>query len=109
MPVDGVNSLANLQQLQPLQPMRPLETQPAASHDNTVAGGFSSVLNHLLAESRQSNDAATKAIEDLATGKAQDLHTVTVAVAQADVSFRMILELRNRLSDALQEITRMQV
>ena len=45
----------------------------------------------------------------LATGEAQDLHTVSLAVAQADLSFRLILELRNRLADALQEVTRMQV
>jgi flagellar hook-basal body complex protein FliE len=32
-----------------------------------------------------------------------------LAVAQADLSFRLILELRNRLSEAYQEIMRMQV
>jgi flagellar hook-basal body complex protein FliE len=32
-----------------------------------------------------------------------------LAVAQADLSFRLILELRNRLADAFQEVTRMQV
>ena len=42
-------------------------------------------------------------------GNAQDLHTVSLAVAQADLSFRLILEMRNRLSDVFQEVTRMQV
>jgi flagellar hook-basal body complex protein FliE len=32
-----------------------------------------------------------------------------LAVSQADLSFRMILEIRNRLTEAYQEIMRMQV
>jgi flagellar hook-basal body complex protein FliE len=103
MPIDAVNTITSLPRLTPL-----VAPAPAFS-DQTVVGGFGSVLSHLLGESQQANAAATAAIEDLATGRAQDLHTVTLAVAQADVSFRMILEMRNRLSDALQEITRMQV
>ena len=103
MPVDAMNSIA------PLPRLAPLSASPPAFSEQPVVGGFASVLSNLLGESQQANAAATAAIEDLATGRAQDLHTVTLAVAQADVSFRMILEMRNRLSDALQEITRMQV
>ncbi|HEV3435751.1 MAG TPA: flagellar hook-basal body complex protein FliE [Gemmata sp.] len=103
MPIDSIGSIV------PLARLNPLVAPQALASDQPVVGGFASVFSHLLAESQQANAAATAAIEDLATGKAEDLHTVTLAVAQADVSFRMILEMRNRLSDALQEITRMQV
>lgn len=106
MPVDSINTITPLARLTPLSS---LVAPQASINDQPVVGGFASVFNHLLAESQQANATATAAIEDLATGKAEDLHTVTLAVAQADVSFRMILEMRNRLSDALQEITRMQV
>jgi flagellar hook-basal body complex protein FliE len=34
---------------------------------------------------------------------------VALAVAQADLSFRLALEVRNRLLDAYQEVSRMQV
>jgi flagellar hook-basal body complex protein FliE len=70
--------------------------------------GFAAVLNGLLDNNRQTTEAANTAIRDLATGDAQDLHTVSLAVAQADLSFRLILEIRNRLADALQDVTRMQ-
>jgi flagellar hook-basal body complex protein FliE len=103
MPLEALSSIASLPKLNSLSP------PSLALNEQPVVGGFAAVFNHFLAESQQANAAATSAIEDLATGKAEDLHTVTLAVAQADVSFRMILEMRNRLSDALQEITRMQV
>ena len=97
--VGAAGALAPLQRLEPLARPQPSEAQPAA-------GGFAGVLNGLLATNNQANAAAEVAIRDLATGDAQDLHTVSMAVAQADVSFRLLLELRNRLSDAFQEVTR---
>lgn len=99
MPIDSIAPLASLPRL---APQAPAESQPATS-------GFGAVLNGLLDGNRQANVAADAAVTALATGEAQDLHTVSLAVAQADLSFRLILELRNRLADALQEVTRMQV
>ena len=92
MAVDSVCTLTPIMRLDRLG-----HAQPAG--DTAPASGFANVLNGILAA----------AVTDLATGKAQDLHTVSLAVAQADMSFRLILELRNRLADAFQEVTRMQV
>ncbi len=102
MAIDGLTSLSRLQPLAPLAPHGTSEAQPAGS-------GFATILNGLLDNNRQTNAAADAAVTALATGESQDLHTVSLAVAQADLSFRMILELRNRIADALQEVTRMQV
>lgn len=108
MALDGINAMAPLARLAPLAPLAPPEAPPSLGGQG-AAGGIASIFQHFLAESQQANAAATSAIEDLATGRAEDLSEVTLAVSQADLSFRLILELRNRLSDALQEITRMQV
>lgn len=102
MPVDSIASLGTLTRLQPLA-----DAPPAAGAN--PAGGFAAVLNGLLGQNTQANAAADAAVAGLADGTAQDLHTVTLAVAQADLSFRLILELRNRLAEAFQEVTRMQV
>lgn len=103
MPVDSLAPLTPLPRLEPLAPQSPTELTSAGG------SGFASILNGLLAENRETTAAADAAVTALATGEAQDLHTVSLAVAQADLSFRLILELRNRLADAFQEVTRMQV
>lgn len=103
MPVDALSPLAPLPRLGSLTPPQP----PAGAAP--PGGGFAQVLNGLLANNTQAYEASNAALRDLATGNAQDLHTVTLAVARADMSFRLLLEIRNRLSDAFQEITRMQV
>ena len=105
MPIEAINTsmpLAPLARLEPLAPKVVDEAPPGSS-------GFASVLSGMLARNQQANAAADAAIADLATGKSQDLHTVALAISQADVSFRLILEMRNRLSDAFQEISRMTV
>lgn len=98
----GVPSVGNLAPLAPL-------TRPTAASDTNPAGGFGQVLASLLNENQQANATADAAVAALVTGEAQDLHTVSAAVAQADLSFRLILELRNRLTEAFQEVSRMQV
>jgi flagellar hook-basal body complex protein FliE len=105
MPIDALAPLPSLPRLQPLSALGPQQgPEPKAG-----ATGFGSLLNNMLEGNRHANEAANSAIRDLATGEVQDLHTVALAVTQADLSFRLILEMRNRLSDALQEITRMQI
>lgn len=100
MPVGSIGSLP------PLTPLTPTSRPDAPA----VAGsGFAQVLGGMLAQNTQATATADAAVADLATGQAQDLHTVSMAVAQADLSFRLILELRNRLTEAYQEVQRMQV
>lgn len=106
MPMDSIATVSSLPRLQPLlapQAQAPAEIQPAAG--TPFAGVLTSVLNGNI----EANRNADAAVQALATGEAQDLHTVSLAVTQADLSFRLILELRNRLADAFQEVTRMQV
>lgn len=97
------DSLAPLGRLAPLSPA----TVPQA--ESASAGGFAQVLNSVLAGPTQASAAADTAIRDLATGDAQDLHTVSLAVANADLQFRLLLEIRNRLADAFQEVSRIQI
>jgi flagellar hook-basal body complex protein FliE len=107
MPIDGFTPVSPLPPLPQLAPLAPLTAQPAGAQAS--GSGFAAVFTNLLEKNREANETANNAVRDLATGEVQDLHTVALAVTQADLSFRLILEMRNRLSDALQEITRMQV
>lgn len=101
----AVSAIGSLPPLAPLAPTaRPEPSAPAAA-----GSGFGQVLQSVIAQNTQAAATADEAVTALATGQAQDLHSVSLAVAQADLSFRLILELRNRLTDAFQEVQRMQV
>jgi len=99
-------TLAPLPSLSQLAAPPSLADRPSAG---VPADGFGRVLNGLLAQNTTAQASADDAVRAVATGEAQDLHTVSLAVAKADLSFRLILELRNRLADVVSEVTRMQV
>lgn len=86
-----------------------LPTPPAGAATQTTGGMFERLFDQALQGAAQSHENAQSAIRDLATGKTDQLHGVLLQVAQADLSFRLIMEIRNRLTDAYQEIMKMQV
>lgn len=97
-----------------LEPLSPLSRMPSAAPagaggESASGGAFGGMVAGLLATNGAANANAERAVQDLAAGRSQDLHTASLAVAEADLSFRLILELRNRLTEAFQEVTRMQV
>jgi flagellar hook-basal body complex protein FliE len=53
------------------------------------------------------NTADTKA-GALLTGNGMDVHTAMIAVEQADLSFQLMMQVRNKIVAAYQEISRMQ-
>ena len=48
-------------------------------------------------------------VQKLATGQPVDMHDVTIPTEQANLSFQLGLQVRNKLIDAYQELMRMQV
>src|SRR5947208_2923638 len=75
----------------------------------TASGPFARLLHDALSQANAQEAQANQAVQDLAGGRSNDVHGVVLAVAKADLTFRLLLEIRNRLTDAFQEILRMQV
>ena len=68
---------------------------------------FQSTLNSLISQvDSQLKDASQRA-EDFAVGKKTNLHEVMIASEKADLSFQFLLQIRNKLLEAYQEIMRM--
>ncbi len=76
------------------------------------SSGTSGFLDSLKSAIGKVNDAemeAGRAIDSLMTGETQDIHRTMVALQQADVSFQLMMQIRNKLVAAYEEIQRMQV
>lgn len=101
----AIETLAPLTRLQMTAP----GLAPRAEASTSPAGGFARVLEQVVGGAASADAKAAQAIEDLASGAAEDVHTAVLAVAQADLSFRLALELRNRLQEAYQQVTQIQV
>jgi len=80
-----------------------------AKHDETSKTSFSGLVEGLLEKANAPHVEADSALADLAKGKTEDVHGVVLSMVKADMSFRFALEVRNRLTEAYQEIMRMQI
>ena len=83
----------------------------------TIAGGhkakglqdFSKTLKDIVREVNEAGLNADKAVAELAQGKADSLHGVMLAMSKADLSFRFLMQTRDKLVGAYNEIMRMQI
>ena len=91
------------------QVTQPLSTEARAGSTESGGGSFPKMLNQLLENAAQSHQSAEAAVRQMALGQTDNLHEVMLQMAQADLSFHLILEIRNRLTDAYQEVMKMQM
>ncbi len=75
----------------------------------SVLDTFERMISDFKTSTAHDEGLVDEAIKDLALGKSTDFHTVALTIAKSDLHFRFGLELRNRLTDAYQEVMRMQV
>ena len=91
--------------INPIQgPTPPIVPRPAdgagAKKGASPQNGFGEMLRNCVEKVDSSQQASSQAIQDLLTGKTQDSLSVVAAVAKADLSFKLLLELRNKLVEA---------
>ncbi len=82
---------------------------PASAGKATGADGFRRIVDELIGTSTRDDAKADQAVLDVALGRSDDIPGAALAVGMADLSFRRVLEVRNRLVEAYQEIMRMPV
>ena len=71
-------------------------------------GGFGGVLKSALQEVNQLNTGAESQIGGLLQGGPPDMTGVMVAVEKADVAFQLMMQVRNKIVTAYQDIEKMQ-
>jgi flagellar hook-basal body complex protein FliE len=91
---------------------RPNVSLPVPGEKQTKTGsadGFSQALSKAVAEVNDLHQKADKAVMNIQAGRTENLHEAVIALEKADVSFRTMMTVRNKLIEAYQEIMRMQV
>jgi len=70
---------------------------------------FGDVLKKSIGEVNDIQKAGEKAMEDMATGQVKDLHQAALAIDKAEMSMKLMLEVRNKAINAYKEILRTQI
>lgn len=70
---------------------------------------FTDVLSEAVSKVNDEQLAAQQKVEQYVSGSGPSLHETLISLEKADVSFRMMMQVRNKLMDAYSEIMRTQV
>lgn len=97
-----------IQQVGPQNMQGPTVTQDKHPIEK-ASGNFTDMMKSIINEVNESQAQGDLAIEQMQTGDASHLHDVMIAVEEADVSLRMLVQIRNRAVTAYEEIMRMQI
>jgi flagellar hook-basal body complex protein FliE len=81
---------------------------PVAENSNSPEPGFHEVLGSAIDEIQQLGSEADTAVAGVLNGTGTDVHAAMIAVEKADLSFQLMMQVRNKIVSAYEEISRMQ-
>ena len=88
---------------------RELNRQGISTADQDVGGSFSELLEKSVQQVNKDQIQADHAVKELIAGRTKNVHETMLTVEKADMSLKLMMQVRNKLLDAYKEIMRMQV
>lgn len=96
----------------PISSLRILPADIAAGAVDSAStpgvGGFADTLRSAIGEMNDLGAQAETKVAGVLEGTGGDVHSALIAVEKADLSFQLMLQVRNKIVSAYQEISRMQ-
>ncbi|MBN1957452.1 MAG: flagellar hook-basal body complex protein FliE [Desulfuromonadales bacterium] len=84
-------------------------SQPRTAPVQQLGDKFGAALKNSIAEVNRAQVGADRAAEQIAAGETKNLHEAMIKLEEADISLRLMVQVRNKAVEAYQEIMRMQV
>lgn len=84
-----------------------VESPEKAEGENSVT--FGDFLKGAISDTNNLQLESNRAAEELIAGRNKDIHGTMLALEKADVSLRLLTQVRNKVIDAYREIMKMQV
>jgi flagellar hook-basal body complex protein FliE len=101
--MDQINSIG------PVQGKRQIEKQSGIQAGKTTGPSFKETLNTFMKDVNEMQIKADESINKMVAGEITDVHQVMTAVEEANTAFNMMMEIRNKVMDAYQEVLRMRL
>ncbi len=71
-------------------------------------GGFGATLKSAINQVNDLADNSDSKVSQLLQGDRQDVHNVMIAVEKADIAFQLMMQVRNKIVNAYQEVSKLQ-
>jgi len=90
----------------------PLQFEPVnqiPGNKKTASNSFNNIFDKALENLNSSQLNFEETVKKFLTGEVKDLHTVMIALEEAKLTMQLAVEVRNKLIEAYQEMSRMQI
>jgi len=91
------------------QTIAPAVAQEQGQQRKDAVQGMGETFSRMFDEVNQLQHSADRKIEEFATSDNKDVHGTMIAMQKAEISMRLLLQVRSKLTTAYQEISRMQL
>lgn len=92
-----------------LKPLSNIEPKKLDGDKITDGNSFGAVLKDAIMDINSLQNDADKAIANVQLEDAGSIHDAMIALEKAGISFQVMMQVRNKILDAYQEVMRMQV
>lgn len=100
--------MADIQALQSVSTSDLLKSKSTGNAQSSKTD-FAQELRTALGNVNDMQVDSERAMSDIATGSVKDLHQAAIAIDKAEISMKLMLEVRNKALNAYKEITRTQM
>ncbi len=87
----------------------PLPEKPVPPSSAGPQGDFHSLLKSAIQSVEDARAASHASVSGFINGEAQDVHSVLLDVQRAELTFELFMQVRNKVTQAYQEIMRTQM
>ncbi len=86
-----------------------LPAEPGSNRTGGGGEGFGELLKDMVEDVNELQGKAADSVQALTRGEVKDLHQVMIQMSKAELGFKFMMEVRNKLVEAYQEVSRMSV
>jgi flagellar hook-basal body complex protein FliE len=100
--------------MSPIQGLPPIDSSsvdrliPSREPASDGQSNFWDTLKDSLEHVQQLQNQADQSVLNLVTGQGEDIHAAMSAVEKADLSFQLVMQVRNKIVQAYQQVSQMQ-
>ena len=98
-----------IQSIGPISSGSPLDKVTKAQTNSKDVPSFKDTMSNFMKDVNSMQIKADESINRMAAGEITDVHQVMNAVEEANVAFNMMMEIRNKVMDAYQQILQMRL
>jgi flagellar hook-basal body complex protein FliE len=101
--------MASINNLKGISSAELLKNKSNVTNNNASGANFADSLKSALNEVNEMQKSSEEAMADIATGQVKDLHQAALAIDKAEISMKLMLEIRNKALNAYKELGRTQL